>query len=194
MNLHSNSEYIVALCPATPLYLVGDWGPAQNFRTMTTRIKGDARRFATFDEARDVSAAVCGWLGSRVEEVAKYAPTSAEVIADLSDSAITTFTDILRARIERDTAALRATPPSGYDPFGPQTLAEMRDNFNFLRGMIHAYYVAKNFNGTTYADGLSMADDAHDALKTAKKTRRDWKAQNAPTSDGGFGPEIHLTK
>jgi hypothetical protein len=73
-NLHSNSEYIVVLCPATPLYLAGDCGPAQDFRTMATRLKGDARRFPTFDEARDVSAAVNGWVGSRVEDVAKALP------------------------------------------------------------------------------------------------------------------------
>jgi len=72
--LHSNSEFIVVLCPATPLYLAYDWTPAQDLRTMATPIKGNAKRFLTFDEARDVSAVVRGWLGSRVEDVAKALP------------------------------------------------------------------------------------------------------------------------
>ena len=104
----------------------------------------------------------------------------------MTTSATTIGIDTLRNRIERDTAALRATPPSG---FGSHSPAEMRDDFNFIRGMVHAYRVATNFNA---ADSLNMMVEADDALKTARKTLRDWKAKNAPPSGAGFGPEIHL--
>ena len=106
----------------------------------------------------------------------------------MTTSATTIGIDILRNRIARDTAALRATPPTG---FGSHSPAEMRDDFNFIRGMVHAYRVATNFNA---ADSLSMMVNADDALKTARKTRRDWKAKNAPTSDSGSSHEMMCNK
>ena len=104
----------------------------------------------------------------------------------MTTSATTIDIDILRNRIARDTAALRATPPWG---FGSHSPAEMRDDFNFIRGMIHAYRVMTNFSAN---DSINMMGDADAALKTARKTLRDWRAENLPPSGAGFGPEIHL--
>lgn len=96
--LHSNSQYIVCLCPATPIYLVS----VTNGRTQVCYAKSEATRFESFDEARVVSHAATAWYASRVEDVARVAPP---VIIDnddlppLSISVATTFAVLLHTEI-----------------------------------------------------------------------------------------------
>jgi len=59
------SQFIVTLSPAHGIYLVGT---ANGFRSVS-RIKSEAKRFDSFDEARTESATAIGWPDSRVEDV-----------------------------------------------------------------------------------------------------------------------------
>lgn len=59
------NQFIVTLSPSHDIYLVGT---ANGFRSVT-RIKGEAKRFDSFDEARTESATAIGWPDSRVEDV-----------------------------------------------------------------------------------------------------------------------------
>ena len=61
----SANQFIVTLSPAHNIYLVGT---ANGFRSVT-RIKAEAKRFDSFDEARTESATAIGWPDSRVEDV-----------------------------------------------------------------------------------------------------------------------------
>ena len=59
------NQFIVTLSPAHNIYLVGT---ANGFRSVT-RIKAEAKRFDSFDEARAESSTAIGWPDSRVEDV-----------------------------------------------------------------------------------------------------------------------------
>lgn len=73
------SKFVIALCPATPIYLVKFDVPAKRIfsrhaatiSTETTRIKTDALVFDTFEAAMEVAQDITGWGGAqRVEQVA----------------------------------------------------------------------------------------------------------------------------
>jgi hypothetical protein len=98
--MHRNSQYIVCLCPATPIYLLA----VTNGRAQVTYTKSEATRFETFDEARAVSSSSTRWIASRVEDVARVAPTvlkplDPDTFNDLSVSVATTFAVCLHTEI-----------------------------------------------------------------------------------------------
>lgn len=73
------TRFIIALCPATPIYLVKFDVPAKRIfsrhaatiSTETTRVKTDALVFDTFEAAMEVAQDITGWGGAqRVEQVA----------------------------------------------------------------------------------------------------------------------------
>jgi hypothetical protein len=62
------TRFIIALCPATPIYLAA---PSREPEGAVTRVKDDACRFDTFDAAMEVAKRITNWGGAqRVEEVA----------------------------------------------------------------------------------------------------------------------------
>ena len=81
----TETKYIIALCPATPTYLVKQDVPANRMFSRsaatvaaeTTRVKAEALVFDTFDAAMEVARDITGWGGAqRVEQVAvEVAPT-----------------------------------------------------------------------------------------------------------------------
>jgi hypothetical protein len=85
--MHRNSQYIVCLCPATPIYLLS----VTNGRAQVTYTKSEATRFESFDEARAVSSSSTAWIASRVEDVARLQPLDPATFDDLSVSVATTF-------------------------------------------------------------------------------------------------------
>lgn len=96
------SRFVIALCPATPIYLAA---PSREPKGAITRVKDDACRFETFDDALDVAKKVKGWPGWRVEEIA----------VEVEDTRVTL--DTPEARIEvRDnaTAQYNAAREAGY--------------------------------------------------------------------------------
>ena len=73
------TRFVIALCPATPIYLVKFDVPAKRIfsrhaatiSTETTRVKGEALVFDTFEAAMEVAQDITGWGGAqRVEQVA----------------------------------------------------------------------------------------------------------------------------
>lgn len=77
------TKFIIALCPATPIYLVKCDVPANRIfsrhaatvSTETTRVKTDALVFDTFEAAMEVAKDITGWGGAqRVEQVAVQVP------------------------------------------------------------------------------------------------------------------------
>ena len=73
------TKFIVALCPATPIYLVKADVPANRIfsqhaatvATETTRVQAEALVFDTFDAAKEVADDITGWGGTqRVEQIA----------------------------------------------------------------------------------------------------------------------------
>lgn len=98
--MHRNSQYIVTLCPATPIYLVS----VTNGRAQVCYAKSEATRFESFDEARAVSNSATAWFASRVEDVARVAPPELQQLDpstfdDLSVSVATTFAVCLHTAI-----------------------------------------------------------------------------------------------
>jgi len=81
----TETKYIIALCPATPTYLVKQDVPANRMFSRsaatvaaeTTRVKAEALVFDTFDAAMEVARDITGWGGAqRVEQIAvEVAPT-----------------------------------------------------------------------------------------------------------------------
>lgn len=77
------TRFIIALCPATPIYLVKCDVPANRIfsrhaatvSTETTRVKTEALVFDTFEAAMEVCKDITGWGGAqRVEEIAVQVP------------------------------------------------------------------------------------------------------------------------
>jgi hypothetical protein len=98
--MHRNSQYIVVLCPATPIYLLS----VTNGRAQVTYTKSEATRFESFDEARAVSSSSTRWIASRVEDVARVTPTvsdplDSDSVSNLSEYVATTFAVCLHTEI-----------------------------------------------------------------------------------------------
>jgi hypothetical protein len=75
----TETKYIIALCPATPIYLVKQDVPASSMFSSSpatiaaeySRVKTDALVFDTFDAAMEVCRDMRGWGGAqRVEQIA----------------------------------------------------------------------------------------------------------------------------
>jgi hypothetical protein len=75
----TETKFIIALCPATPIYLVKQDVPASSMfsssaatvATEYSRVKTDALVFDTFDAAMEVCRDIRGWGGAqRVEQIA----------------------------------------------------------------------------------------------------------------------------
>ena len=66
------TRFIIALCPATPIYLAA---PSRAPKGAITRVKDDACRFDTFEAAMEVAKDITGWGGAqRVEQIAVQVP------------------------------------------------------------------------------------------------------------------------
>lgn len=102
------SKFIIALCPATPVYLTTSTYPSGAVSQLfsRSRVRADAFVFDTFDAAMEVAKDITGWGGAqRVEEIAVQIP----------DNRLTL--DTPEARIEvRDnaTAQYNAAREAGY--------------------------------------------------------------------------------
>lgn len=88
------TRFIIALCPATPIYLVKCDVPANRIfsrhaatvSTETTRVKGEALVFDTFEAAMEVAKDITGWGGAqRVEEIAVEVEDTRSTIATDDD-------------------------------------------------------------------------------------------------------------
>lgn len=88
------TRFIIALCPATPIYLVKQDVPAnrlfsRNAATVaaeTTRVKAEALVFDTFEAAMEVAKDITGWGGAqRVEQVAVEVPDTRQTLATEAD-------------------------------------------------------------------------------------------------------------
>lgn len=84
------TRFIIALCPATPIYLVKHEIPGDRIfsrvpatvATETTRVKTEALAFETFDEAMTIAGDITGWGGAqRVEQVAVEVPDTRQTLA-----------------------------------------------------------------------------------------------------------------
>lgn len=74
-------KFIVALCPATPVYLCAT--PDEFRVAQPTTVKADAFQFDTFDLAMAALLAVQGWGGAcRVEEIEIEVPPAVTVTAE----------------------------------------------------------------------------------------------------------------
>jgi len=103
------SKFVIALCPATPIYYDGptNWQYSGGYWRIiyAGTNKDDACRFDTFDAAVEVSRNITGWGGRRVEEIA----------VEVEDDRVTL--DTPEARIDvRDnaTAQYSAAREAGY--------------------------------------------------------------------------------
>ncbi len=70
------TKFIIALCPATPVYVHAHTGiPNRAEGKYATRNRAEARVFETFDAAQQVAKSIRGWGGAqRVEEISVEAP------------------------------------------------------------------------------------------------------------------------
>ena len=91
------TKFIIALCPATPIYLAA---PSRAPKGAITRVKDDACRFDTFDAAMEVAKGITGWGGAqRVEQVAVEVEDTRSTIAtdddlyEIRDAATAAYTE-----------------------------------------------------------------------------------------------------
>lgn len=91
------TKFIIALCPATPIYLAA---PSRAPKGAITRVKDDACRFDTFEAAMEVAKDITGWGGAqRVEQVAVEVEDTRSTIAtdddlyEIRDAATAAFTE-----------------------------------------------------------------------------------------------------
>lgn len=88
------TKFIIALCPATPIYLVKCDVPtnrifsrhAATVSTETTRVKTEALVFDTFEAAMEICKDITGWGGAqRVEQIAVEVPDTRQTLATEAD-------------------------------------------------------------------------------------------------------------
>lgn len=81
------TRFIIALCPATPIYLSTPHYSTQNaMQGAITRVKSEAFVFDTFEAAMEVAKGIVGWGGAqRVEQVAVEVPDTRQTLATEDD-------------------------------------------------------------------------------------------------------------
>lgn len=97
------TRFIIALCPATPIYLST---PHYSTQGAITRVKSEAFAFETFEAAMEVAQGIVGWGGAqRVEQVA----------VEVEDTRVTLDTPESRIEVrDNATAQYNAAIEAGY--------------------------------------------------------------------------------